>query len=91
MKPYIVYIKEGPKDGYVKIKESELKRLIEQAYDNGYEEGKKTNWWTYNPSITYTKTTGTVPTYINNPTPTNPDLYKYEVTCSGETANSVGD
>ena len=90
MKPYIIYIKEGPKDGYIKIKESELKKVIEKAYDDGYnagyKDGKQNGWYWNTPTIT---TTGT-PVYYSNKT-SNPDYYKYEVTCSGETANTGGD
>lgn len=90
MKPYIIYIKEGPKDGYIKIKESELKNVIKKAYDDGYnagyKDGKQNNWYWNTPTIT---TTGTS-TYLNN-TDKTPGYYKYEVTCSGETANSAGD
>ena len=88
MKPYLIFIKEGPKDGRITIKETELKRLIEKAYEDGYSDGfnSKDNhfWWQY-PTIT---TTGTGITINPNK---NTEPYKYEVTCCGEAANAVGD
>jgi hypothetical protein len=48
-KPIMVKIK-SEKDGYITLKEEELKKIIDVAYNMGYNEGSKL--WTYQPSIT---------------------------------------
>lgn len=42
MKP-VVLIKETNKDGKIELTEEELKQLITDAYEQGYEDGKKQN------------------------------------------------
>lgn len=83
MKPYIVYVKEGPKNGQITLKEKELKDLLEKAYDDGYKDGQRSNYWCYNGGITYANTGPTL-TCTDKTVP-----YKYEVTC--DATNAVGD
>lgn len=47
-KPIMVKIK-SEKDGYITLKEEELKKIIDEAYNMGYNEGSKL--WTYQSSI----------------------------------------
>ena len=90
MKPYIIFVKGQPKNGEVTIKEKDLKELLEKAYNDGYMDGNKSNWWYAN---TITTTNNPLPTYLTNPTEPKPYTYKYEVTCdnTSDAMNSIGD
>ena len=77
MKPYIVYINGDPKDGKITLKESEFKKILEEAYQNGYNDGKQYTPYQYG-GITYNTTAGDT---INAPYKPN----KYEVTCNSDT------
>ena len=54
-KPVMVKIK-SEKDGYITLKEEDLKKVIDDAYNIGYCDGSKL--WTYQPSITSTPYNG---------------------------------
>ena len=86
MEPIVIIVKEL-KDNKITLTESELKSIVRQAYNEGYYEGKKTNWWGTG-GITYTNTTPQ-PTYLNNTTGDTPDLNNITITCEGH--NSLGD
>ena len=88
MEPIVIIVKEL-KDNKITLTESELKSIVRQAYNEGYNEGKKTNWWCTG-GITYTNTNTTPqPTYLNNTTGNTPDLDNIIITCEGH--NSLGD
>ena len=88
MEPIVIIVKEL-KDNKITLTESELKSIVRQAYNEGYYEGKKTNWWgTGTGGIIYTNT-NTNPTYLNNTTGDTPDLNNITITCEGH--NSLGD
>lgn len=88
MEPIVIIVKEL-KDNKITFTESELKSIVRQAYDEGYCEGKKTNWWNAG-GITYTNTNTTPqPVYLNNTTGDTPDLNNITITCEGH--NSLGD
>lgn len=86
MEPIVIIVKEL-KDNKITLTESELKSIVRQAYNEGYNEGKKTNWWNTG-GITYTNTTPP-PVYLNNTTGDTPDLNNITITCEGH--NSLGD
>lgn len=85
MEPFVVIVKEL-KDGKISLTESELKRIIKQAYNEGYNEGNKNKWWS-SPFV-YTNTTAN-PTHLNDyqtGTPlTNPNI---QITCDAH--NDIG-
>lgn len=88
MEPIVIIVKEL-KDNKITLTESELKSIVRQAYNEGYNEGKKTNWWGTG-GITYTNTSTTPPpVYLNNTTGNTPNLDNITVTCEGH--NSLGD
>ena len=87
MEPIVIIVKEL-KDNKITLTEPELKSIVRQAYNEGYYEGKKTNWWGVG-GITYTNTTPQ-PTYLNNTTKdTSPDSNNIIITC--EANNALGD
>lgn len=49
MKPIII-IKETNKDGKFELTEKELRELVEQAYNQGFEDGKERNQAVINPT-----------------------------------------
>ena len=52
MKPIVL---QTDKDGFVKIKTNELKKIFDDIYNEGYRDGQNSHWWTYTtPSWTYT-------------------------------------
>lgn len=54
MKPIIL---QADRDGFVKVKTSELKKIFDDIYNEGYRDGHNSHWWTYTtPSWTYTAT-----------------------------------
>lgn len=67
-KPIMVKIK-SEKDGYITLKEEELKKIIDEAYNMGYNEGSKL--WTYQPSITTTPYNGNKIYYTTTTTTTS--------------------
>lgn len=87
MEPIVIIVKEL-KDNKITLTESELKTIVRQAYNEGYYEGKKTNWWNTG-CITYTTTSTPQPAYLNNTTGDTPDLDNITITCEGH--NSLGD
>ena len=88
MEPIVIIVKEL-KDNKITLTESELKSIVRQAYNEGYYEGKKTNWWGTG-GITYTNTNTTPqPVYLNNTTGDTPDLDNITITCEGH--NALGD
>lgn len=67
MEPVVIIVKDI-KNGKILLTEDELKTIVRRAYNDGYWEGKKTNWYggiTYTtasntyPSINYDNTSGT--------------------------------
>ena len=88
MEPIVIIVKEL-KDNKITLTESELKSIVRQAYNEGYNEGKKTYWWNTG-GITYTNVSPTSqPVYLNNTTGNTPDLDNITITCEGH--NSLGD
>lgn len=98
MDPIIIIIKEMKNDKIV-LTEEELKRIVQQAYNNGYWEGRKNYWNGYfgNSSTTITNQPYYTTNHTNttgNPPLTNPNIV---ITCDsnneyqGETANAIGD
>ena len=77
MEPIVIIVKEL-KDNKITLTEQELKSIVRQAYNEGYNEGKKTYWWG----------TGGI-TYLNNTTGDTPDFNNITITCEGH--NSLGD
>ena len=79
MRPVLIKV---DKDENVKITLEELKKMIDEAYNNGYADGER------NPYRYYWLNYNSVPTLntISNGTITGAPLYndntKYEVTCS---------
>lgn len=73
MKPVILFSDEH---GFVKIKQNELLKLMDDVYNAGYEDGKKS-------SITLT------PTWTSPWTAPPAKYEKYEVTCDETKRNSV--
>lgn len=51
MKPIIL---QTDKDGFVKIKTSELKKMFDDVYNEGYKDGQNSHWWTYTTPYYYT-------------------------------------
>lgn len=78
MEPVVVIVKEI-KNGKIMLTENELKTIVQRAYNDGYWEGKKNNWY---GGITYTNTTTTPYTYTTRGTDSNPDKYSnITITC----------
>lgn len=67
MKP-IILVKD--KDGKIEIAESEIKKLISDAYDEGYRDGRQSQSWI-----------STTPSVIWNNDPNKITLDKYTTTC----------
>lgn len=65
MEPVVVIVKEI-KNGKIMLTENELKTIVQRAYNDGYWEGRKNNW--YSGGITYTNTSPYITT-CNNRTP----------------------
>lgn len=74
---YVVITVKEDKDGQVKMTREELEKKLNEAYDRGFEEGKKTNYINWNPTIT---TTQWPKIYYNSKEPF-PEIKKYEITC----------
>ena len=53
MEPIVIIVKDI-KNGKIMLTEDELKTIVRRAYNDGYWEGRKTNWY---GGITYTTTT----------------------------------
>ncbi len=52
MRPIIL---QTDKEGFVKIKTNELKKIFDDIYNEGYRDGQNSHWWTYTtPSWIYT-------------------------------------
>ena len=89
MKPIII-IKETNKDGKFELTEQELKELIEQAYKQGFEEGKERNQTVINPTW-WEQPTKTIPLDGTNPRYPH-DIYGNPIPyCSGTTASDPKD
>ncbi len=71
MKP-IILVKD--KDGKIEIPEAEIKKLISDAYDEGYRDGRQSQSWI-----------STTPSVIWNNDPNKVTLDKYTVTCNDNT------
>lgn len=81
MEPVVVVVKEI-KNGKIMLTEDELKTIIRRAYNDGYWEGKKNNWY---GGITYTPYT-----YTTNCTDSNLDKYaNITITCDDSKKNSI--
>lgn len=82
MEPFVVIVKEL-KDGKISLTESELKRIIKQAYNEGYNEGSKNKWWNY--PITYSNSTRNPEIHLNDyqtgTPPINPNI---QITCDND-------
>ena len=68
MKP-IILVKD--KDGKIEITEAEIKKLISDAYDEGYRDGRQSQSWI-----------STTPSVIWNNDPNKITLDKYITTCN---------
>ena len=81
MEPVVIVVKEI-KNGKISLTEDELKEIVLRAYNDGYCEGKKNNWY---GSITYTNTTPP-PTPLYTTTCNNtPEKYNnITITCSDD-------
>lgn len=66
MDPVIIIVKDI-KNGKILLTEQELKEIVRRAYNDGYWDGKKTNWW-YEPYY-YTTCIGGNDTLTTNKTP----------------------
>lgn len=44
MRPIIL---QTDKEGFVKIKTNELKKMFDDVYNEGYKDGQNSYWWTY--------------------------------------------
>lgn len=83
MEPVVVIVKEI-KNGKIMLTEDELKTIVRRAYNDGYWEGRKNNWY---GGITYTNTS---PYYTTNITGSNPDKYAdITITCDDSKRNSI--
>ena len=77
MEPVVIIVKDI-KNGKILLTEDELKTIVRRAYNDGYWEGKKNNW--YCDGITYTNTNPYITT--TNGTSSNPDKYNnITITC----------
>ena len=86
MEPVVVIVKDM-KNGKILLTEEELKTIVRRAYNDGYWEGKKYNWY---GGITYTNTTTTPYTYTTNVTGSNPDKYAdITITCDDSKRNTI--
>lgn len=85
MEPVVVVVKEI-KNGKIMLTEDELKTIVRRAYNDGYWEGRKNNW--YCGGITYTNTNPYITT--TNGTGSNPDKYAdITITCDDSKTNSI--
>ena len=81
MEPVVVIVKDM-KNGKILLTEDELKTIVRRAYNDGYWEGRKNNWY---GGITYFNTTTTPYTYTTNGTSSNPDKYaNITITCDNK-------
>lgn len=78
MNPVVIIVKDM-KNGKILLTEDELKEIVRCAYNDGYWEGKKTNWY---GGITYTSSN----TY-NTGTPLRND--GITITCDESKRNSI--
>lgn len=86
MEPVVVIVKDM-KNGKILLTEDELKAIVLRAYNDGYWEGRKNNWY---GGITYTNTTTTPYTYTTNGTSSSPDKYAdITITCDDSKRNSI--
>ena len=77
MEPVVIIVKDM-KNGKILLTEDELKTIVRRAYNDGYWEGKKNNW--YYGGITYTSTNPY--TTATNGTGSNPNKYAdITITC----------
>lgn len=84
MEPVVVVVKEI-KNGKIMLTEDELKTIVRRAYNDGYWEGRKNNWY---GGITYTNTSPYITT--TNGTSSNPDKYAdITITCDDNKRNSI--
>lgn len=74
MKP-IILVKD--KDGKIDIAETEIKKLISDAYDEGYRDGRQSQSWI-----------STTPSVIWNNDPNKVTLDKYITTCNDNTCKT---
>ncbi len=85
MEPVVIIVKEI-KNGKILLTEDELKTIVQRAYNDGYWEGRKNNW--YGGGITYTGTNPYITT--TNGTSSNPDKYAdITITCDDSKRNSI--
>ena len=83
MEPFVVIVKEL-KDGKISLTENELKRIIKQAYNEGYNEGNKNKWYNWPITYTTTATNGNHEINLNDystGTPLNPNI---QITCDND-------
>lgn len=84
MEPVVVVVKEI-KNGKIMLTEDELKTIVRRAYNDGYWEGRKNNWY---GGITYTSTNPYITT--TNGTSSNPNKYAdITITCDENKRNSI--
>lgn len=85
MEPVVIIVKDM-KNGKILLTEDELKTIVRRAYNDGYWEGRKNNW--YCGGITYTNTNPYITT--TNGTNSNPDKYAdITITCDDSKRNSI--
>ena len=83
MEPVVIIVKDM-KNGKILLTEQELKEIVRRAYNDGYWEGRKNNW--YYGGITYTNT----PTYTTTCNNSTPDKYAdITITCDENKRNSI--
>lgn len=82
MEPVVIIVKDI-KNGKILLTEDELKTIVRRAYNDGYQEGRKNNWY---GGITYTS-----PYYTTTTTNSTPDKYaNITITCdTSREANEV--
>jgi hypothetical protein len=86
MEPVVVVVKEI-KNGKIMLTEDELKTIVRRAYNDGYWEGRKNNWY---GGITYRNTTTTPYPYTTNITSSDPDKYaNITITWDDSKRNSI--
>ena len=79
MKPIVIYPKQLKEDQIVLTKK-EFEKYLKDAYDSGYEDGRKVYWTPY-----YYPTTVTTPSITWTSDKTTPDYDWTKVTCNATT------
>lgn len=98
-----VKVFEFDKNGKISFTKNELEKLLNEVYDSGYDDGKRSsNYWTWTSPYRYdtitcgTATNATITTSTPDKIKYEPTYNPYEITCThanigGEAHNSIGD